>query len=98
MSDSRGRREPTILPFPRPPLANPPGPPDPPDVLTVRVGRLEEDVKDLRTDMKTVVKDLAHLRGRIEHLPTTWVLVTTLVASQATLLGLVFAMLKFLGH
>jgi hypothetical protein len=28
----------------------------------------------------------------------TWVLVTTMVASQATLLGLVFAVLKFLAH
>ena len=98
MSDSSGRREPTIAPFPREPLANPPGPPDPPDMLTLRVTRLEEDLKDLRTDMKTVVKDLAHLRGRVEHMPTTWVLVTTLAASQATLLGLVFAMLKFLAH
>ena len=48
--------------------------------------------------MKTVVRDLTHLRGRAEHLPTTWVVVTTMAASQATLLGLVFAMFKFLSH
>ena len=95
MSD---RREPQIVPFPRTPLVNPPGPPDPPDMLAARVGRLEEDVKDLRTDMKSVVRDLAYLRGRMEHLPTTWILVTTMAASRAALLGLVFAMLKFLVH
>jgi hypothetical protein len=79
------------------PLANPPDPPDPPNMLEARVGRVEEDVKDLRTDMKAVVQTLAYLRGRVEHLPTTWVLVTSIAASQAALLGFTFAMLRFLG-
>jgi hypothetical protein len=30
-------------------------------------------------------------------LPTTWVLVTSIAASQAALLGFTFAMLRFLG-
>ncbi len=38
------------------------------------------------------------MRGRLEHLPTTWVLIGTIAASQVTLLGFVFAMLKFLSH
>jgi hypothetical protein len=46
--------------------------------------------------MQSVVRDVPYVRGRIEQMPTTWVLVTTMAASQAALLGLVFAMLKFL--
>ncbi len=66
--------------------------------MMARVARLEEDVRELRTDMKGVVKDLAYLRGRVENLPTTSVLITSMAATQATLLALVFAMLKFLVH
>jgi hypothetical protein len=66
-------------------------------MLEARVGRLEDDVKDLRTDMKAAVQNLAYLRGRVEHLPTIRVLVTSIAASQAALLGFSFAMLRFLG-
>ncbi len=62
------------------------------------MGRLEYDVRELRTDMKSVVRDLSYLRGKAENLPTTWMMVTTMAASQAALLGLVFAMIKFLVH
>jgi hypothetical protein len=86
----------TIVPMRARPLANPPRPPDPPDMLEARVAHLEEDVKDLMTDMKTVVKDLAYLRGRVENLPTTWILLTSIAASQAALLGFTFTMLRFL--
>jgi hypothetical protein len=71
-------------------------------MLEARVAHVEEDVKELKTDMKTVVKDLgslrqdlAYLRGRVEQLPTTWVLLTSITASQAALLGFTFAMLRF---
>ncbi len=102
MSDAAGPRNPRIVPVlksPGPkPLANPPGPPDPPDMLAARVDRLEEDMRELRSDMRSVGRDVSYVRGRVEHLPTTWVMVTTMAASQAALLGLVFAMLKFLVH
>jgi len=65
--------------------------------LPFRVGRLEDDVKELRADMKVVRADLAWLKGRIEQLPTTWVLVTTIAASQAALLGFTFAILRYAG-
>jgi hypothetical protein len=65
-------------------------------MLEARVGRLEEDMKEIKADVKAVVKDLAYLRGRVEHLPTTWVLLTSITASQAALLGFTFAMLRFL--
>ena len=66
-------------------------------MLEARIGRVEEDVKDLRTDMKPVVQNVSYLRGRVEQLPTTRVLVTSIAASQAALLGFTFAMLRFLG-
>lgn len=98
MSGGQGRKEPTIVPFPRKALDSGSGPTDPPDIMAMRVARLEDDVKDLRSDMKTAVRDLSFMRGRLEHLPTTWVLIGTIAASQVTLLGFVFAMLKFLSH
>jgi hypothetical protein len=66
-------------------------------MLEARIGRVEEDVKDLRADMKSVVQNVSYLRGRVEQLPTTWVLVTSIAASQAALLCFTFAMLRFLG-
>ena len=63
--------------------------------MEARVAHLEEDVQELKTDVKTVVRDLAYLRGRMEQLPTTWVLLTSITASQAALLGFTFAMLRF---
>jgi hypothetical protein len=66
-------------------------------MMEARVARLEDDMKEVRTDLKLAIKDLAYLRGRIEHLPTTWVLVTSIAASQAALLGFTFTMLRFFG-
>ena len=81
------------------------GPPDPPDLTSVKIGRLEEDMKEVRSDIRTLSKDmallradLAFLRGRLEHLPTTWTLIGTVAVSQVSLLGFVFAMIKYLAH
>lgn len=63
-------------------------------MMEARVARLEDDMKEVRADLKLAIKDLAYLRGRIEHLPT-WVLVTSIAASQAALLGFTFTMLRF---
>ena len=70
--------------------------------MEARLARIEDDVKELKADMKAAGKDisglrqdLAYLRGRVEHLPTTWMLVTTITTSQAALLGFTFAMLRF---
>lgn len=64
-------------------------------MMEARVARLEDDMKEVRADLKLAIKDLAYLRGRIEHLPTTWVLVTSIAASQAALLGFTFTVLRF---
>lgn len=98
MSDHLGRREPGIIPFRGMGLEKSGGPPDPPDIMGMRIARLEEDMKEVRTDIKSMTKDMAFLRGRLEHLPTTWTLVGTIAVSQVTLLGFVFTMMKYLGH
>ena len=38
-------------------------------MLESRVGRLEDDVKDLKADMKVVRSDLAELKGKVSMLP-----------------------------
>lgn len=89
----------TIVPVCGRPLAKPAQPLDPPDALEARVGRLEEDMKELKADVRelgSLRQDLAYLRGRVEHLPATWVLLTSITASQAALLGFTFALLRFL--
>jgi hypothetical protein len=40
-------------------------------MIELRVAHLEGDVAELKSDIKSLVKDVAYLRGRIEHLPTT---------------------------
>ena len=38
-------------------------------MLAARVGRLEDDVRELRGDMKAVRSDLAELKGKVSMLP-----------------------------
>lgn len=45
-----------------------------------RVAKLEADVKDIRTDLKTLVKDVAELKGRAAAMPTMWQLITMFMA------------------
>ena len=72
------------------------GPHDP--GMDVRIARLEDDAKELRTDMKRVLADLGYIKGRIEQLPSTWVMITGLIGSQIALAGLILASSRLLGH
>jgi hypothetical protein len=85
------------------------GPHDP--FMEARVSRLEEDFKDfraelrafrsdltgIRTDMGRVRADPGEMKGRLAHLPTTWVMLTGLIGSQVTLAGLVYCVARTLG-
>ena len=57
----------------------------------IRLYRYVKEIGNLR-------HDLAYLRGRLEHMPTTWTLITTITASQPALLGFTFAMLRYLAQ
>ncbi len=39
--------------------------------MKTRVSRLEDDMTELKADMKTVLKDLAYLKGKVDTLPAT---------------------------
>jgi hypothetical protein len=67
-----------------------------------RIARLEEDVKELKADVKSLRADLtavrldvAWLNGRVEQLPTTWVMLTSIVGSMVALLGFTFIVLRY---
>jgi len=77
------------------------GPHDP--SMDARVARLEDDMKEVKADLQTVKTDLAairadlgYLKGRMENLPTTWVMLTTLLGSQAALLAFAFMLMRYL--
>gem|GEM_PF-6392197 len=39
--------------------------------MKTRVSRLEDDMTELKADMKTALKDLAYLKGKVDTLPAT---------------------------
>ena len=67
-----------------------------------RLGRLEADVKEIKGDIKSfdqrlggVEQRLARLDGIVANLPSTWVMLTAIAASQVTLLGFTFLILRY---
>jgi len=50
------------------------------DGMEARIKRLEEDGKELRQDLKTILRDLAEIKGRVNAMPTTWQMVGFVVA------------------
>lgn len=45
-----------------------------------RVSRLEADVREIKGDLKALVKDVAELKGRAAAMPTMWQLITMFMA------------------
>jgi len=45
-----------------------------------RISRLENDMTELKADMKTALKDLAYLKGKIDAMPTTLQLIGFAIA------------------
>jgi hypothetical protein len=66
--------------------------------MEIRLERLEEDCRLMRADLSATRSDTAYIRGRIESLPTTWQMVTTLLAGNVALVGLLVAAAKLFGH
>ena len=48
-------------------------------------------MKELRDDMKQLRVDTAYIRGKLEHLPSTWVMLAAIIGGQAVLVGLLVA-------
>lgn len=50
------------------------------DGMEARVKRLEDDGKELRSDLKTIMRDLSEIKGRVNAMPTTWQMIGLIVA------------------
>jgi len=84
-----GRREPV--------LANSSGGPHDPDV-EARLTRLEGDFQAMRGDVSAMRADTAYIRGRLESLPTTWSMITAIIAGNLSLGALLIGATRLLGH
>ena len=51
-------------------------------------------MKEVKADLKVLRTDVAYLKGRIEQLPTTWVMLTAILGSMVALLGFTFVVLR----
>ncbi|MEO8714596.1 MAG: hypothetical protein ABI369_06260 [Acetobacteraceae bacterium] len=83
------------------------GPHDP--AMEIRVAHPEEDFRDIKgilrdmdaridARMRAIEVGIAELRGRIQNLPTAWLMLTAIIGGQITLAGLLFAALRFGSH
>jgi hypothetical protein len=67
-------------------------------MLEKAMERLEADARELRTDMRSTREDISYMKGRLEHLPTTWAMLTAVIGGQAVFAGVVFGAMKLFGH
>jgi hypothetical protein len=68
------------------------GPHDP-DV-NARLARLEDEFRMMRSDLSATRATCEYIRGRLESLPTTWQMVSTVLAGNVGLAGVLFAAVK----
>ncbi|MBP2540036.1 hypothetical protein J2768_002473 [Agrobacterium tumefaciens] len=57
------------------------------DGMEARVKRLEDDMKEIKGDLKSLLKDSAEIKGKISNMPSTW----QIVGIVGVMLGLVIA-------
>lgn len=67
------------------------------DGLIRRVEAVEADLKELKSDIKGLVKDVAEIKGRLTSMPTTFQTLTWFVGIAFALTGLVFAVARTVG-
>jgi hypothetical protein len=84
-----GRREPV--------LATTGGGPHDPD-MEARLTRLEGDFLAMHADLSATRADTAYIRGRLESLPTTWSMITAIIAGNLSLGALLVGAARLLGH
>lgn len=61
------------------------------DNMEARVKKLEDDFKDIKGDLKSLLKDVAEIKGRVSAMPTTWQLIGMVLA----IMGATFAFIRF---
>ena len=91
------RRQLNLVSAKREPLFSGGGGPDDPGTMA-RISRLEDDIKAIRSDGSATRADVAYIRGRLETLPTTWQMITTILGTAVAVVGMLIAAARLLGH
>ena len=66
--------------------------------------RLGREIAELKGSVASVsqvaglTSEVAELRGSLRHLPTAWMLVTTVLGSAVVVIGGIFTALRYTGH
>lgn len=55
--------------------------------MEARVKRLEDDMREVKTDLKTLIRDVSEIKGRVANMPSTW----QMIGISAGLIGIVIA-------
>lgn len=57
------------------------------DGMEARVKRLEDDMREVKSDLKTLIRDVSEIKGRVANMPSTW----QMIGISAGLIGIVIA-------
>lgn len=63
--------------------------------LTRRVGALEADMKEVKSDLKRLLETVARIDGRVSQMPTAFQLLGMVVGIVFAVMGATFAMIRF---
>ncbi|MCJ9692995.1 hypothetical protein MOV76_15415 [Rhizobium sp. PRIMUS64] len=66
--------------------------------MEARVKRLEDDMKEIKGDLKTLLKDTSEIKGKVSGLPSTWQIVGIVGAMLSIAIasgGIVFAAMRY---
>jgi hypothetical protein len=55
--------------------------------METRVKRLEDDLKDIKGDLKTLLRDSAEMKGKLSAMPSTWQIVGIVGAMLALVIA-----------
>lgn len=65
-----------------------------------RVAALENEMREVRSDLKAIRVDLSEIKGKISNMPSTWQMIGVFAALIALLLagsGVLFGIIRYLG-
>jgi hypothetical protein len=69
---------------------------DMPPTLEARVSALETKVSEIWTDARSLVKDVAEIKGKLSNMPTTFQIVSWFVGVALGLVALVFTIARLM--
>ena len=67
-----------------------------PPSLDMRVSALEQKVSEIASDAKSLVKDVAEIKGKLSNMPTTFQIVSWFVGVAIGLVALVFTIARLM--